>query len=100
MNNKLEKTKKLAASLNDKQKFEVGDVVVWKDGLKNKKVPGHYEPVVVTRVYDNAVLSDTKENRGSVYFNEPLDMACGLIDRYDDFVEFHFDSRRFQKYSE
>jgi len=90
-----EKLQKLASSLNDKQTFKVGDLIKWKDDLKNKRSPDYGEVAIVTEIFE-AVLDHTEDSAGSAYFREPLDLKAGFVDDDGDFVELHFDSRRFQ----
>lgn len=80
--------------LNDTSRFQVGDVIRWKEGMKNRKYPDYGEIAVVSRVLDSPIYST--EGTGTQYFGEPLDL---VLARYanDDFVEFHYDSRRFEK---
>ena len=76
--------------------LRVGDVVRWKDGFRNKRSPQYGELIVVSRVYD-VPLYDTSGGGGSPYFNEPLDFCAIIVDSDGDIVEYHFDSRRFEK---
>lgn len=84
-----------AALLTEQQDaFKVGDVVVWKDGLQNKRVPEYGQPVVVTRAYEAPIVAD--RDSGSPYFNEPMDVALFTVDEDGDAIEMHSDSRRFR----
>ena len=80
----------------DKEDFQPGDLVVWKEGLKNKKRPAYDTPVVVINHFENPIL-DEKADTGSPYFREPLDLAIGHLDDDGDFIIYHVDSRRFTK---
>jgi len=82
--------------MNEPRDFEVGDLVVWKDGLKNKKFPRYGEPVIVTKLLDEPIL-DATENPGSSYFRGPLDMVFMRIASDGDAMEWYVDSRRFRK---
>ena len=79
--------------------FKPGDVVIWKTGMKNRLQPKTGKPAVVMQMLDSPVR-DTERDAGSAYFNEPLDMVLGIIleegKHKGDFLEWHFDSRRFQ----
>jgi hypothetical protein len=79
--------------------FAPGDLVVWKRGMKNHRVPAHGEPAVVLEVLATPVL-DTEKDSGYTYFREPLDLVLGLfIDEgacRGEFLAWHFDSRRFE----
>lgn len=80
-------------------KFEPGELVSWKPGLRNKKFPQSNTPAIVIHHLDTPII-DNKENAGSPYFREPLDLLAGCIDEGGDFVIYHFDSRRFKKHKE
>ncbi|NEX22779.1 hypothetical protein G3480_21150 [Thiorhodococcus mannitoliphagus] len=90
-------------SLVQRHSFAPGDLVSWKPGLRNKRIPRYDQPAVVIEVLDEPVL-DRMDEAGSTYFREPLDLVLGLI--WDsnpgrgELVTFHYDSRRFQPWSE
>ena len=72
--------------------FSPGDIVEWKPGMKNRRSEG---PYVVVKVLDTPVVP--KHENGTPLFNEPLDLAVGIIDSIDgEFMVFHIDSRRMQ----
>ncbi len=77
--------------------FKPGDLVVWKKGLKNKARPALGEPAIVVQTLETPLRDQAKES-GTPYFNEPLDLALGLLDEDEDFVIFHYDRRRFEPY--
>ncbi len=85
----------LEASLRVQHAFEPGDLVRFKDGLRNKRRPGDGEVAVVVEHLADPVF-DTEEGSGSPYFREPLDLIVGLIDDDGDFVTYYVDSRRMQ----
>jgi len=74
--------------------FEPGDIVTWKEGLRNKKHPEPGTAALVVNVFENP-LYDTAAGAGSPYFNEPLGFVIGIIDDDGDFLCFHSDPRRF-----
>jgi len=76
--------------------FQPGDLVQWKTGLKNKRLPKQDQLGVVVEMLPVPITDEDKGASGS-YFMEPLDMKLGLIDEDGDFVVFHYDSRRFTK---
>jgi hypothetical protein len=76
--------------------FQPGDLVQWKVGLKNKRLPKKEELAVVVETLPAPITDEDKGSSGS-YFLEPLDLRLGLVDEDDDFVIFHYDSRRFTK---
>jgi len=83
-------------SFTRREFFQPGDVVQWKVGLKNKRLPKSDQFGVVVETLPSPITDDEKGSSGS-YFLEPLDIKIGLIDDDGDFVIFHFDSRRFTK---
>ena len=83
-------------SLLAQECFQPGDLVQWKAGLKNKRLPKQDQLGVVVEMLPAPVTDEDKSSGGS-YFMEPLDMKVGLIDEDGDFVIFHYDSRRFTK---
>lgn len=89
----------LEASLRIHHELEPGDLVCWKDGLRNKRRPADGEAaVVVARLADP--VFDSEEGAGSAYFREPLDLIVGLLDEDGDFVHYHVDQRRMQPYGQ
>lgn len=93
----LEKLKSIWSSFYDETVFEAGDFVEWKPGMKNRRYPDYGQPVVVMELLEEPVFDSAKDS-GSSYYREPLDVVLGFLDSDGDFVSFHFDSRRFQKY--
>jgi hypothetical protein len=86
---------KFAAFLKKSEKFEVGDIVKWKEGLKNKKYPKEGQLCMVLKELEKPLVQDTKDS-GSPYYMEPLDLVLALLDDDSDFVIFHYDKRRFE----
>lgn len=74
--------------------FKAGDIIVWKEGMKNKKLPKYKQPCIVLSVLDNPII-DTNKDPGSTYFGEILDIKVGMIGPESEFLTFHYDSRRF-----
>jgi hypothetical protein len=83
--------------LSEKETFEVGDIVTWKEGLKNKGRPKYNEPVIVVSILEEHVF-DKENQAGSPYFREPLDIILGTYDSDGDFALYHYDSRRFRQF--
>ena len=80
--------------------FQPGQFVRWKQGMKNKKHPAYGDPVIIVEVLSTAVF-DKKSGGESEnpLFREPLDLVLGLFTRNDeDFLLFHYDSRRFEPF--
>ncbi len=86
----------LFADLNAASRFSCGDLVTWKQGLKNGRYPQKNYPAIVTRTYSEPISRDDMES-GSNHFREPLDLVI-LVDTGDEVSEFHVDSRRFKHY--
>jgi hypothetical protein len=81
-------------NLRQKHQFKVGDIVRWKEGLKNKLIPDYKQPAIVVDVLQ-VTLYDEKAEVGSPYFREPLDFVLGIIIK-GELLTFHYDSRRFE----
>jgi len=78
--------------------FAKNQLVKWKKGLKNRKLPKENQPAVVIDVLSPPLISEAES--GTPYFREPLDILLGFIDERDgDFLVFHYDSRRFEPYT-
>lgn len=93
----IERLTHLCNELQNKAFFTTGDIVVWKDGLKNKNYPEYGQPAIVLERLDTPIVNSI-DDTGSTYFNERLDIALGLISRDEDgaFLVFYYDSRRFK----
>ena len=93
----IERLTHLCNELQSKAYFATGDIVVWKDGLKNKNYPEYGQPAIVLERLDTPIVNSV-DDTGSTYFNERLDIALGLISRDEDdaFLVFYYDSRRFK----
>lgn len=89
------KLEKLHAALLEKFDFKVGDLVEWKPGLRNKST-AYRKPLIITKVYKEPIIESEKDS-GSAYFNLSIDLVCAEIVK-GDFIEYHYDSRRFQPY--
>lgn len=93
--NDCETLRNLFSSFHGNDRFLPGTIVVWKDGLKNKKFPLYNQPSIVVDHMDSPFISNQDET-GSPYFQERLDLKLGLIDDDGDYVVYTFDSRRFK----
>lgn len=89
-------------SLQRRNDFKPGDLVCWKPGLCNRRMPRYGRPAVVVEVLHEPVLDDAKDS-GDAYFREPLDIVLGVFleqgRHRGDFLTWHFDSRRFQSWT-
>jgi hypothetical protein len=95
MKEKIEKLKAAQSLYSEKNEFSVGQIVTWKDGMRNKKNDG---PFVVVEVITTP-LRDPSSEAGSPYYRENLDIVLGSIDRDGDFLCFHYDSARMRPLS-
>ncbi|WP_342750608.1 hypothetical protein OH491_16710 [Termitidicoccus mucosus] len=91
----IQRLKELNQSFWTKSEFKRGDIVSWKDGLKNRNSPEYDEPVIVVDVLAEPVF-DLKDDSGSGYFREPLDLILALPRGDVEFTLFYYDSRRFK----
>lgn len=80
-----------------KESFEVGQIVKWKENLKNRRLPHKNQPAIVITILDEPVIS-TDDESGSPYFLETLDIILGIIVDDGTFQTFYYDSRRFEAY--
>lgn len=62
-----------------KESFEVGQIVKWKENLKNKKFPHKNQPAIVVAILDEPVIN-TDDESGSPYFLETLDIILGIVE--------------------
>lgn len=81
----------------EKEDFAVGQIVKWKENLKNRKLPHQNQPAIVVAILDEPVIS-TDDESGSPYFLETLDIILGIVDDDGTFLTFYYDSRRFEAY--
>lgn len=81
-------------------KIEVGGLVVWKEGMKNRKRPLYDEPAVVIQLADSEddAHFDPSNDSGSSYYREPLTIQLGVIDSDGELSLYYFDRRRFRPF--
>ncbi|MDF0555253.1 hypothetical protein [Kamptonema sp. UHCC 0994] len=79
-----------------KESLEIGQIVKWKENLKNRKLPHKNQPGIVIALLDKPVIS-TDDESGSPYFLETLDIIIGIVED-GTFLTFYYDSRRFEPY--
>jgi len=89
--------KSVCKSFIKKESLEVGQIVKWKDHLKNRKLPHKNQPAIVIAILDKPVIS-TDDEPGSPYFLETLDIILGIIVENGTFLTYYYDSRRFEPY--
>ncbi|EDV1505041.1 hypothetical protein ZQ34_002900 [Salmonella enterica subsp. salamae] len=89
----IEEIKDFITRLNQKPErpFKPGDIVTWKDGMKNRRFPDYEERFVISEVLDVPAICQDKVS--SQYYMEPQDVKIVVfID--GEFCEYMFDSRR------
>jgi hypothetical protein len=86
----------LYRDMQKSHKFSPGDLVTWKQGLKNGRYPEKNYPAIVTRVYEEPIIRSDMDS-GSNHFREHLDLVI-MVDTGDEVSEFHVDSRRLRPY--
>lgn len=79
------------------ESIEVGDILVWKEGLKNRKYPKYDEPCIVVEKLNEPIINDAV-GINSAYYKEVNDIKLGIIMPGNEFVTFYFDSKRFTKF--
>jgi hypothetical protein len=94
---KIARLKQLRKLFDDATEFQSGDIVTWKDGLKNKKRPGLNEPAIVLAHQLSEPIVDDVAPPGTQYYLETLDLKLGILDEDGEFAVYYFDSRRFRK---
>jgi hypothetical protein len=89
--------KSVCKSFLKKESLEVGQIVKWKENLKNRKLPHKNQPAIVVELLNIPIISTDNES-GSPYFLETLDIILGVIVENGTFLTFYYDSRRFEPY--
>ena len=92
--------KNYSAGLRQAHTFKTGQLVRWKNGLKNRRTPAYGEPIIVVDVLEEPIFDLEVKSAGSTYFHEPLTLVAGELAPDGDFVFFHYDGRRFEPYEE
>ena len=80
-----------------KNLFQVGQLVKWKENLKNRKLPYKNQPAIVVEILAEPIINSQEES-GSPYFRETLDIILGILVDDETFLTFYYDSRRFESY--
>ena len=85
-------------SFIEENKFAPGQIVVWKEAMRNRSRPDNGQPAIVVEVLDPPLVNPSAAEKGSSspYFNEPLDLIIGILDEDGDWLTYHMDSRRFR----
>ena len=86
-----DKLRKRSQSLEDIASFKKGDIIVWKDGMKNKRLPEYGQPAIVIKKLDPPIKEEDDPT-----FMEELDITIGFMSEDDEFFVFNYDSKRFK----
>lgn len=77
--------------------FKPGQIVQWKPGMRNRRLPKYGEPAIVMEVLNPAVFDNDVNSHGSNLYHEPLTLVLGIIDPDDgEYLCLHYDGRRFE----
>lgn len=87
--------RKRLSSYNQTFDFKIGDIVRWKEGMRNRKRPTDGEPCIVAKLLAQPLLERDTDS-GSTYFQEQLNIVLGVLDANGDFLFWHFDKNRFE----
>lgn len=98
--NSIGRLRNCAARMRRPHQFKKGELVQWKEGLKNKNTPPYGEPVIVVDVLKEPVYDYESKGSENPCFAEPLTLVAGELAPNGDFVCFHYDGRRFEPYLE
>lgn len=80
--------------------FSRGQLVKWKQGLKNRARPDYGQPAIVIEVLTGQHIDGTNDS-GSPYYREPLNLILGTLAPEDGgFVIYHFDISRFEPFND
>jgi len=94
----LQKLKDSYAFMLKSHSFSEGQVVKWKAGLRNRKLPRENQPAIVWEILCEPIVQNDQDT-GTPYFRERLDIALALLDKEGDFIVYHYDSRRFEPFN-
>lgn len=90
--------KMYSALVEDDEPLKPGDIVMWKEGLKNKNLPMAEMPCVVIEVMPNVVYDYTEDGSESSYFREPYNVRLGVFNHKEtSLCIYYYDSRRFKR---
>ena len=79
--------------------FKIGDLVQWKQGLKNRSFPAFGEPAIITQLLDTAVYDPSETDSCSPFFREPLNIVIAVL-QDGNLRELHADGRRYELFKE
>jgi hypothetical protein len=93
----VELLKELVERFLEPSVFKVGDLIKWKVGLKNRRLPDYGVPMVVVEVIDPPVIDESRET-ASQYYREHLDIRGAFLDEEGELLTYHFEARRFEPF--
>ena len=85
-------------AMQPQHQFKAGDLVQWREGLKNCKSPAYGHPAVVIEVLEGKKHDDAG-NTGSGYYDELADLRISFMDGDGDFMSYGASSQRMEPYS-
>jgi hypothetical protein len=88
----------LKARYNESVPLAVGDIVVWKKGMRNKRLPLYDEPAIVLEVLAEPIIPTSEPLMGTPLFREPIDIRLGILLEDGEYASYHFDAARFRKF--
>lgn len=90
----------MAEDMRSPRDYEVGDFVVWKSGLKNRRHPERYDMAMVMQI-DDPEKCRFSTDISSVFYGEPMNVVLGsvvaLSGEESTYVEYRVDGRRIRK---
>jgi hypothetical protein len=82
-------------SLEKVHEFKAGDIVQWKPGLKNRRIPMPGQPAIVLEYLgERGPMAD--HGVSSCYHDERLDLKVAILDEDGDFNIWHLPAVRFE----
>lgn len=98
-NDEIDRLRKALHAMRNPETFAIGDIVVWRSGMKNKTNPPYGKPVIVMNVYNPPIL-DNEADSDSAYFQEPLSVRLGMFGADGSFISYVYDGRRSERYKD
>jgi hypothetical protein len=90
--------KSLGSAYLARETFKPGDLVTWKDGLKDCRLPKYGQPGIIIEIREGQ--RDTREETGSCYYQTPNEARVAILDSDGDFVSWWLDLNRLQLFVE
>lgn len=83
-------------NLHRTPEFQVGDVVEWRPGMRNRRLPKTGFVAVISEIFAEPIVNPEKEV-SSPYFQEKMHGKIALMDEDGDILEYAADFTRFKK---